>query len=183
MKVKVRKRKKSPAPIAAEQAIIQMLVSNKPNLYSVVQKAIRDAESEKETLHQNKLNENDSCGNAPSSQFLTYDIGGYGHRKVMQQAFDRVNDIKHSIKDADRIIELPENERERIFAQSIIEMMFKKIIYKNDAPISLEKRLALVESLCSFDECKNTGTVPAQCAYFDAAAHIKSLIGSIRGQL
>lgn len=41
MKVKVRKRKKSPAPIAAEQAIIQMLVSNKPNLYSVVQKAIR----------------------------------------------------------------------------------------------------------------------------------------------
>lgn len=104
MKVKVRKRKKSPAPVAKEQVITEMLVASKPDLYSVVQKAIRDAESEKETLHQNKLNENDSCGNAPSSQFLTYDIGERGHRNkelasiTTNQNSKVIHDIKNKAK-------------------------------------------------------------------------------------
>lgn len=42
MKVKVRRRK--PAPVAAEQAM-KMLTESKPNLYSVVQKAICDTNS------------------------------------------------------------------------------------------------------------------------------------------
>lgn len=204
MKVKVRKRK--PAPVGKEQAskTIDIIkdefngefgVPKEVSLYYRYKMLREEMHKVKEAAKGNNdflsccnnssasLEKTEKAISSNSYPFLTHDIGGRGHRKAMQQAFDRVNDIKRSIRDADRIIELPENEQERIFAQSIIEMMFKKIIYKNDAPISLEKRLALVESLCSFDECKNTGTVPAQCAYFDAAAHIKSLIGSIRGQL
>ncbi|MDE5993918.1 MAG: hypothetical protein K2G60_00220 [Oscillospiraceae bacterium] len=102
MKVKVRKRK--PAQVAEKQAIMQMLISSNPDLYSVVQKAIRDLERKKETLHQNKLNENDSCGNAPSYQFLTHDVGGRGHRKrrpapiETEQASEAIYDIRNKVK-------------------------------------------------------------------------------------
>ena len=41
MKVKVRKHKKSPAPLVAEQ-LISIMAKSEPNLYSAVQKAICD---------------------------------------------------------------------------------------------------------------------------------------------
>ena len=46
MKVKVRKRKKSPAPLTMEQVLIETMVSSSPNLYSAVQKAVRDMTNE-----------------------------------------------------------------------------------------------------------------------------------------
>ena len=42
MKVKLKKHKKLPAPIVVEQVIAKIWCSSKPNLYSAVQKAIRD---------------------------------------------------------------------------------------------------------------------------------------------
>lgn len=51
MKVKVRKHKKTPAPVEAEQALIETVALSRPNLYSAVQKAIRGTSSaKKETL-------------------------------------------------------------------------------------------------------------------------------------
>lgn len=45
MKVKVRKHKKSPAPLVAEQ-VISIMAKSEPNLYSAVQKAVRDKTNE-----------------------------------------------------------------------------------------------------------------------------------------
>lgn len=207
MKVKVRKRR--PAPVATEQAskMIDIIKDEFNGKFGVPKEVSFECRCQMTREEMRKIAKeviketNDSIShcndsstsadkptnaisnNAPSHQFLTHDIGGRGHQKAIKQVSDRVNNIKRAIRDTDKIIELSENDRERMFAQSIIEMMLKKIIYKNDASISLKKRLALVESICSFDECKSAGTIPVQCAYFYAAAHIKSLIGSIRGQL
>ncbi len=52
MKVKVRKRKKTPAPLKTEQVLIETMVSSSPNLYSAAQKAARDMTNE---LHQSNL--------------------------------------------------------------------------------------------------------------------------------
>lgn len=83
MKVKVRKRKKSPAPVTEEQALLKELDSSNPYTFFVVRELIRNEELRKKFLafvEQHKLDENDICGNAPSSQFLTHDVGGRGHR-------------------------------------------------------------------------------------------------------
>ena len=42
MKVKLKKHKKSPAPLKAEQVLIETMVSSSPNLYLATQKAVRD---------------------------------------------------------------------------------------------------------------------------------------------
>ena len=39
MKVKIKRRKKSPTPLVAEQ-VISIMAKSKPNLYSAIQKAI-----------------------------------------------------------------------------------------------------------------------------------------------
>lgn len=44
MKVKVRKHKKTPAPLKMEQVLIKAVASNSPNLYSATQKAIKKNE-------------------------------------------------------------------------------------------------------------------------------------------
>lgn len=50
MKVKVRKHEKAPSLLLSERALLKTLASNSPNLYSAVQKAIRDISSEKMCL-------------------------------------------------------------------------------------------------------------------------------------
>lgn len=54
MKVKVRKHKKTPAPLVAEQVLIEVVASSCPNLYSAAQKAIRGT-SDVENIRDNLL--------------------------------------------------------------------------------------------------------------------------------